>query len=374
MASTDPAMNTSTPQPDLDSQLNSLDPSSSTDSPPVEITIKFPPEKYDQVWKFDATDTFQTIIESLTLELPEYDWSKSKALLSRPSNISKSLLLASSDLSLPVTTLASLSLRFLAPKMTDLAALQAAREAAQTLASRRVQARTRFSRLPQSSRRPSMAAATYTFQSISVLPHLPSPSRSRALLERLKTDPGIVATMQKHHFTVGLLTEMDPLQHTAASHEGVTRILGLNRNKGEVIELRLRTDAYDGYRNYRDIRKTLCHELSHNVHWNHDSEFWKLTRQIEKEVEMADWKSGGRTVGDEEFYEPPGGEEEDEEFMDHGGWEGGTYILGGGGSSVGNPQGLTEREVRARAAEARWANLEKATRREGPEGSDGGQK
>jgi len=107
--------------------------------------------------------------------------------------------------------------------------------------------------------------------------------------------------MAKHRFYVPLLTEMNPAEHT--THE--SRTLGLNRNKGEVIELRLRTDAYDGYRDYRTIRKTLCHELAHCVHSEHDRDFWELTKQIEREVENADWKAGGhRLAPDQEFYNP----------------------------------------------------------------------
>ncbi len=63
---------------------------------------------------------------------------------------------------------------------------------------------------------------------------------------------------------------MDPAEHTTSE----SRTLGLNRNKGEVIELRLRTDAYDGYRDYRTIRKTLCHELAHGVFSEHDRDVW----------------------------------------------------------------------------------------------------
>ncbi|KKK13300.1 zinc metalloprotein, partial [Aspergillus ochraceoroseus] len=95
--------------------------------------------------------------------------------------------------------------------------------------------------------------------------------------------------MHKHRFSVPLLTEMNPAEHTTTE----SRTLGLNRNKGEVIELRLRTDAYDGYRDYRTIRKTLCHELAHCVHSEHDRDFWDLTAQIEREVERADWKGAG---------------------------------------------------------------------------------
>lgn len=167
--------------------------------------------------------------------------------------------------------------------------------------------------------------------------------------------------MLKHKWSVPVLTEMNPAEHTTASHEGVGRTLGLNRNAGEVIELRLRTDAYDGYRDYKTIRNTLCHELAHNVHGPHDRDFWELCHQVEREVEAADWKSGGRSLTEQVYYEPVQGEGV---VADHGGWEGGEYVLGGrsndGESSGGNRehtgQGsvpLSRREVLARAADAR---------------------
>ncbi|EKG19658.1 WLM domain-containing protein, partial [Macrophomina phaseolina MS6] len=137
------------------------------------------------------------------------------------------------------------------------------------------------------------ADAQYTFHTLRPLPHLPCPERSLALLERLRDDAGVRAAMRAHRFSVGLLTEMDPAMHT--THE--SRTLGLNRNRGEVIELRLRTDAYDGYRDYKTIRRTLCHELAHNVWGEHDRNFWDLCRQIEREVERGDWRAGGRRVG-----------------------------------------------------------------------------
>ena len=146
---------------------------------------------------------------------------------------------------------------------------------------------------------------------------------------------------------------MNPAEHT--THE--SRTLGLNRNRGEVIELRLRTDAFDGYRDYKVIRNTLCHELAHNVFGEHDRDFWDLTKEIEKEVERGDWRSGGRALTDEEFYNPDdrgvGGD-----HVDGGGWTGGEFVLGGsagksngaGGVPV---QGLSRREAMAKAAEDR---------------------
>jgi len=178
----------------------------------------------------------------------------------------------------------------------------------------------------------------------------------------LRDDPGIKASMRKHKFSVGLLTEMDPAMHT--THE--SRTLGLNRNKGEVIELRLRTDAYDGYRDYKTIRKTLCHELSHNIWSEHDRNFWNLTGEIEKEVEKGDWTRGGRSVGEEEFYNPHDGGVP-EGGHDHGGWTGGEFVLGG---VSGENSGLSRREVVARAAEARMRKAG-GEREKGRERSDG---
>ena len=154
--------------------------------------------------------------------------------------------------------------------------------------------------------------------------------------------------MTKHKFSVGVLTEMNPAEHT--THESKT--LGLNRNKGEVIELRLRTDAYDGYRDYKNIRDTLCHELAHNVWGDHDRNFWDLTKSIEKEVRQNDWKSGGHLVSNEVFYDP-----EDREgnggHVDGGGWSGGDFVLGGSSGKIAEGQRLGRREAMARAAEER---------------------
>lgn len=163
---------------------------------------------------------------------------------------------------------------------------------------------------------------------------------------------------------------MDPLSNTQSSHEGTTRLLGLNRNHGEVIELRLRTDAYDGYRDYRTIRNTLCHELAHNVHGPHDRKFWDLCHQIEKEVHAADWKHGGHSVG-EETYEPSAEDEDD--VPDHGGWTGGTYVLGGSGgtgtgtASGGRTEGLSRRDAMARAAEERMRRMKESKREDPPD-------
>ena len=190
--------------------------------------------------------------------------------------------------------------------------------------------------------------ARYTFHTIRPLAYLPNPEKSERCLERLRDDAGIKASMRKHGFSVGLLTEMNPAEHT--THESKT--LGLNRNRGEVIELRLRTDAYDGYRDYKVIRHTLCHELAHNVWGDHDRNFWNLCKEIEKEVEQNDWRRGGKSVGGEEFYNP-GDEGVSDEEADEGGWSGGEFVLGGGQSGGSSAQPLSRREIMAAAAEER---------------------
>ncbi|KZM24559.1 uncharacterized protein EKO05_0008671 [Ascochyta rabiei] len=204
--------------------------------------------------------------------------------------------------------------------------------------------------------------ATYTFHTLRPLPYLPNPSRSLAFLERLRDDAGIKAAMRTHKFSVPLLTEMDPAMHTTQE----SRTLGLNRNQGEVIELRLRTDAYDGYRDYNTIRNTLCHELAHNVWGPHDRNFWELCKQIEREVQRDDWKSGGKSVGNQEFYEPS---EEEMNMCDHGGWTGGEFVLGSagdGGTLVSSAGGsvatgsLNRREILAKAAEERAKKTKQA--------------
>ena len=211
--------------------------------------------------------------------------------------------------------------------------------------------------------------AQYTFHTLRPLPYLPNPDRSLRFLQRLRDDAGIKAAMRTHKFSVPLLTEMDPAMHTTME----SRTLGLNRNQGEVIELRLRTDAYDGYRDYKTIRNTLCHELAHNVWGPHDRNFWNLCKQIEREVARDDWKSGGRSVGNDEFYNP-----EDagaEEVHDHGGWTGGEFTLGSGGKDTGEAvvssatAGLSRREVLAKAAEERFKRTKEVEKEERAEGS-----
>ncbi|CAI5942187.1 unnamed protein product [Closterium sp. NIES-65] len=86
----------------------------------------------------------------------------------------------------------------------------------------------------------------------------PPVSEALALLQRLAADPGIVAVMHKHRWSVRLLSELPPEGLVGVSP---VCLLGFNKNRGEEVCLRLRTDDLRGFRKYLAIRRTLIHEL-----------------------------------------------------------------------------------------------------------------
>lgn len=276
------------------------------------------------------------------------------------------------DPNLPIASIADKKITLMGSTVKEASSISEAAEHASRRATRRSRPMQRVQAYKSHDWKKEQEESQYTFLTLRPLPYLPNPTKSLQFLQKLKDDAGIKAAMRKHKFTVPLLTEMNPVEHTQSNHEGTTRTLGLNRNGGEVIELRLRTDAYDGYRDYKTIRKTLCHELAHNVHGPHDRNFWDLCKQIEKEVDAADWRSGGKTVGNDEVYD--GGEEE---VDDHGGWTGGEFVLGANSAepaeSTGTVQsgGMSRREILARAAEERMKRLREQQQQQGGGGNAG---
>ncbi|CAH8370284.1 unnamed protein product [Eruca vesicaria subsp. sativa] len=113
-------------------------------------------------------------------------------------------------------------------------------------------------------------------------------------MHMLASDPGIIAIMNKHRWRVGIMTELAPVGYVGVSPKC---LLGFNKNQGEEISLRLRTDDLKGFRKYQSIKKTLLHELAHMVYTEHDQDFYALDRQLNKEAESLDWtKSRGHTL------------------------------------------------------------------------------
>ena len=151
--------------------------------------------------------------------------------------------------------------------------------------------------------------------------------------------------MQSHQFAVGLLTELAPHEHP--------NLLGLNENKGQTIKLRLRTDAYDGFRAYSDIRRVLCHELTHNVWGDHDDNFKALNSRLNREVaefERAK-RDGAHRLGGEvgDVYEREG------ELAA----EAQSYVLGGSSASPGPILGESVEDRRRRVLEATMRRLQR---------------
>ncbi|KAF9454356.1 WLM-domain-containing protein [Macrolepiota fuliginosa MF-IS2] len=122
----------------------------------------------------------------------------------------------------------------------------------------------------------SSSALQYRFHNVAPLLHLPEPDSAQAMLDKLANDPAILHVMQKHKFSVGLLTELAPHEQPG--------LLGLNENAGQKIKLRIRTNRYDGFRLYSEIRRVLCHELTHNVWGDHDENFKELNSKLNREV------------------------------------------------------------------------------------------
>ncbi|KAL1224879.1 hypothetical protein V5N11_016095 [Cardamine amara subsp. amara] len=122
----------------------------------------------------------------------------------------------------------------------------------------------------------------------------PPPSAALKRMHMLAADPGIIAVMNKHRWRVGIMTELAPVGYVGVSPQC---LLGFNKNQGEEISLRLRTDDLKGFRKYQSIKKTLLHELAHMVYSEHDDNFYALNSQLTKEAESLDWtKSMGHTL------------------------------------------------------------------------------
>jgi len=191
------------------------------------------------------------------------------------------------------------------------------------------------------------SSSPYGFGGIETLPNLPDEAKARAILTELANDPGILACMKKHKWQVGFLAELYPEGKVG---ETAVCVMGLNRNKGQQILLRIRTDNLQGFRKILSIRKVLYHELAHNVHSEHDGNFFTFMRQIEKECTEYDWTQGEGLSTDDYVGTPS--------------YTGGTFRLGGN-QRDGNDNDLqtTNDKVAARELRARAA-LERMTKEE----------
>lgn len=124
------------------------------------------------------------------------------------------------------------------------------------------------------------------------------------------------------------------------------------KNQGQTIKLRIRTDLYDGFRLYSEIRRVALHELTHNVWGPHDDNFKKLNSQLNREVNEyeAAVKEGTHSLtGATGGYEPDSGES----LTSPSGLIGGANVLGGSSSVP-----LTMEERRRRMVDAAMKRFE----------------
>ena len=175
---------------------------------------------------------------------------------------------------------------------------------------------------------------------IEVLPNCPHEDLRRERLLRLSKDEAVLGEtthryyytrvqltitgidcMTTREWTVGLLSELHPQRDPT--------LLGLNKNAGEAIYLRIMTDDLSGLRpvssvsffpsscwkltecnagQYFHTRMVLLHELTHNKHGDHDEKFKTLNSLLNKEVKAyeAAKKAGAHRLGGDvgDHYEP----------------------------------------------------------------------
>jgi WLM domain len=121
---------------------------------------------------------------------------------------------------------------------------------------------------------------------------VPHDFEARRLLEKLATDPGVVAVMKERQLVVGTLGEMDPIDDRIMQQkqkDGMC-LLGYNTNGGTRIDIKLRSDdlvSNGGFRPYQQLVCTLLHELSHNWWGDHNLLFWTNYAEMRLEYVYA---------------------------------------------------------------------------------------
>uniref|UniRef100_A0A7S3LHK3 WLM domain-containing protein n=1 Tax=Aplanochytrium stocchinoi TaxID=215587 RepID=A0A7S3LHK3_9STRA len=192
----------------------------------------------------------------------------------------------------------------------------------------------------------------YRFERIQTLQGLPDQEKAREILTRLSEETGFLAVLKKNRWKVGLLSEMYPEGQVGISE---VCVLGVNKNKGQEISLRIRTDDLKGFRKYLSMKEVLCHELAHMVHSEHDANFYMLMREIQKDIIDLDWKqqSGIRLGGSNGpvYHSPIEYEDED---------EGPTSFVVGGTEKFG--RGLSAKEKAKLAAQERIGKAKKGVK------------
>jgi hypothetical protein len=198
-------------------------------------------------------------------------------------------------------------------------------------------------------------AEEYGFGDIRELKGLPDEEKAREVLRRIASDPGVLAVMRARRWRVPILSEMYPDGSVGVDP---VCVLGLNKNMGQEICLRIRTDDLRGFRKYGIVLATVYHELAHNAISEHTGAFYTLVSEVKRQAEAGDWtRHGGHSLGGEEIYRRPDDVGSGAGAEVHGpSFEGGVGAVGGGaGAAVAVPGTAASRELAALAAQRRAA-------------------
>lgn len=221
--------------------------------------------------------------------------------------------------------------------------------------------------VPTSSR--GSAASQYRFhalQPLTVLPAgaKPATSACMARLRELSSDPAVLKILEEHKWTVGKLSEMPPEGLVGVS---ASCLMGLNRNRGEEILLRLRTDDWAGLRAYSYVIDVLMHELAHCVYGDHDADFKALWALLKMEYAQHRARLGsGRSTGASDVYQPT---------TDVGAEQAVGHVLGGsgGGAPDVSPAAAAAAAAAARLGLTRAEGCKQSANREGGRSHQGEQ-
>jgi hypothetical protein len=188
----------------------------------------------------------------------------------------------------------------------------------------------------------------YGFGTISVIETFADHAAAFDVLYRVGTHPGVLGVMKRRRWFVPNLSEMYPDGKVGVDP---VCVLGLNKNNGQEICLRLRTDDLLGFRKFSIVMKTVWHELAHNEISEHTGKFYDLVSELTSAGDALDWtKSDGHTLGDEHFYKREGvtiATNSRYNSKDSGPTSGVV-----GGNTIADP-GISVRDLAARAATAR---------------------
>ncbi|CAK8577542.1 unnamed protein product [Lathyrus sativus] len=128
---------------------------------------------------------------------------------------------------------------------------------------------------------------------IKALKRKPGEEQAHKMLEKIAKQ--VQPIMHKHKWRVKLLSEFYPNNPS---------LLGLNVGAGIQVKLRLRRPNRDSdFYPYNQVLDTMLHELCHNAHGPHNSNFYKLWDELRKECEEL--MSKGIT-GSGEGFDLPG--------------------------------------------------------------------